>query len=1050
MIRVSLIALFLSTAVVAHARAQADFSLAPVTKIGAAELAEKFGTPPGEAGMSCYWWWLNGVATKESITRDLEQMKAKGYGTASLIDAGGFNEVTSKPTPGNVFLSPAWMELYRHAVREADRVGIALGVNATSGWNPGGPYVTPEYALKKLTYSETSVVGGRRVEIELPQPPTWYIFQDIRVQAVRRSAEGSPLRDAAMPYWSAKAFYSGLGFQEVFPLRKLSEDFRHESGAEVIRQEEILDITASFDGKTLRWDAPAGDWTLIRYAWTCTAAHTSTTSDGWSGLSLDHLNPEAFELYNQNVLQPLIQAAKEEGNSLKFLLTDSWEMGLVNWTDRFPEEFRKFRGYDLWSYLPVMTGRVVESPEISNRFLQDIRRTVSDCILNYHYKPFRQVANANGILVDPEAGGPCYTPVDALEVMGATDVPHGEFWARSTSHVASEEARLSVRQSACVAHTNGVRFVEVEGPTSIGPHWERAPKDLKGLIDRVFCSGVNRIMWHTFTCSPEEYGKPGIEYFAGTHLNPNVTWWEQAGDFVGYIDRCSYLLQQGLFVADALYYNGDDVPNMVFLKEEVTDLAFGYDWDKCGRDVILNRLSLDDGRLVLPDGMSYRILVLPALEQIDLEVMRKIERLVLEGMVLVGEPPRRTTGLTHYPDGDRELDRIVNRMWRCNAGSWLDGHNRTENEYGKGHVIRGQKLSHVLAGLSVPPDFAYSSPNPATRLDYIHRATESQDIYFVANRFSMIGIDDYYYRYMPVEATRFEQVECRFRVTGRTPEFWDPHTGQITPVVYYYEKDGYTHIPMHFGPEEAVFVVFTQDDARENHIVRVDRAAAPLSVAQSCSPRRPVIEFERQGAEVYASVYDPGEYTAYWSNGATSSVRTKNRPSQIQIDSPWSVRFDPEWGPAEPAIFDRLACWTTFADPLIRYYSGKAVYENRFSLSKEQLRGRKILLDLGNVQDVAVIRVNGHEFPVSWHAPYEVDITPYVKTGVTALSVDVVNLWPNRLIGDGKLPREKRRTRSNVTKYDAPEAEKYMRVSGLLGPVRIQLFDKIKLKPTEN
>lgn len=178
--------------------------------------------------------------------------------------------------------------------------------------------------------------------------------------------------------------------------------------------------------------------------------------------------------------------------------------------------------------------------------------------------------------------------------------------------------------------------------------------------------------------------------------------------------------------------------------------------------------------------MSYRVLVLPRLEQIDLDVMRRIERLVLDGMVLVGEPPRRTTGLSRYPDGDRELNDIVNRMWRCNAGSWLDGVNRTENLYGKGRVIRGQKLSHVLRSLSAPPDFSYVSDNPATKLDYIHRATDRQDIYFVANRFALNGIDDYYYRYTPVAYDRFEDVECRFRVTGRTPEFWDPLTGRIS------------------------------------------------------------------------------------------------------------------------------------------------------------------------------------------------------------------------------------------------------------------------------
>lgn len=1043
------IVFFLSLIAGQRAAAQADFSLAPVTKVSPGELAEKFASPPGEAGMSCYWWWLNGVATEASITRDLEEMKAKGYGSASLIDAGGFNQVTGKPGPGNVFLSPGWMALYRHAVREADRLGIALAVNVTSGWNPGGPYITPELALKKLTWSETDVAGGRRVELELPQPPTWYMYEDVRVQAVKKAPEGTPMRDEAIPNWSAKAFFSGLGFQEMFPLERLSADFYYDSGAEPLLREEILDLTALYDGKTLEWDAPAGEWTVIRYGWTCTGAHTSTSSDGWAGLSLDHLNPDAFDAFREHVLQPLVGAAREEGNSVKFLLTDSWEMGLVNWTNRFPEEFRKFRGYDLWAYLPVMTGRVVDSPEVSNRFLQDIRRTVSDCILNYHYKPFREFANANGMLIDPEAGGPCYTPVDALEVMGACDIPHGEYWARSTSHVASEQARLSVRQSACAAHTNGKRFVEAEGPTSIGPHWERSPRDLKGLIDRIFCSGVNRLVWHTFTTSPGEYGKPGIEYFAGTHLNPNVTWWEQAGDFVGYIGRCSYLLQQGLFVADALYYNGDDVPNMVFLKEEVTDLGPGYDWDKCSKDVILNRLSVEDGRLVLPDGMSYRVLVLPRLEQIDLDVMRRIERLVLDGMVLVGEPPRRTTGLSRYPDGDRELNDIVNRMWRCNAGSWLDGVNRTENLYGKGRVIRGQKLSHVLRSLSAPPDFSYVSDNPATKLDYIHRATDRQDIYFVANRFALDGIDDYYYRYTPVAYDRFEDVECRFRVTGRTPGFWDPLTGRISPVAYYYEKDGYTHIPMHFAPEGAVFVVFTEGGGQAEHIVRVDRSGSPLSAAQSSSPRYPQVGFEYAGTDVYAAVYDPGHYTVYWSNGSTSVAEAKRLPSEITVGGDWSVRFDPDWGPKEAVVFPELISWTESPEPLIRYYSGKAVYENAFDLDKGQIRGRKVLLDLGNVQDVAVIRVNGHEFPVSWCSPYEVDITPYVRAGRNRLSVDVVNLWPNRLIGDGKLPPGERMTRSNISKYDAPDAEKYMRVSGLLGPVRVKFFERVKITPQD-
>lgn len=1024
------------------AMAQADFSLNPVMDIGRQELAENFRSPHGESCLSCYWWWLNGHTTKDAITHDLEEMRAKGYGSAALIDAGGFNEITMKPEAGPLFLSPAWIELFQHAVREADRLGIALTVNATSGWNPGGPFITPEHALKKLTYSELDVDGGRHVEVELPQPPTWYYYKDICVQAVRKNPEGAPLRDDAIPYWWAKTFNGVLGFQEIFPLEKLQEGFQEERGAQIIKKDEIIDLTSRFDGNTLRWDAPAGEWTIIRYAYTCNAARTSTTSDGWDGLSVDHLSPEAFDVYARNVLEPLINAARTAGNSVKCLLTDSWEMGIVNWTPRFPEEFMRFRGYDLTPWLPVMAGRIVESPELSNRFLQDIRRTVSDCIWNYHYKLFKELANRNGMLIDPEAGGPCYTPVDALEMLGKCDIPHGEFWARSISHVASEGARLSVRQSACAAHTNGKRFVEAEGPTSIGPHWERSPKDLKGLIDRAFCSGVNRILWHTFTSSPEDYGKPGIEYFAGTHMNSNVTWWEQAGDFVGYIDRCQYLLQQGLFVADVLYYNGDDVPNMVFVKEEVTGLDKGYDWDKCSKDVVLDRLSFEDGKIMLPDGMSYRIMALPSNAHIDLEVMRKIERLVAEGMVLVGNPPARTTGLGYYPEGDRELREIVQRLW---LGGWVDGVNRTENIYGKGRVIRGQDINNVLGAMNVKPDFTYSARNPDTLLDYIHRATDCQDIYFIANRFAYHGVDDYNYRYMPMRRPdRYEDVECRFRVTGKTPEQWNPHTGDITPLLNWYDDGEFTYIPLHLAPEGSTFIVFTEKQ-QDDHIVRVERDGDIVFPAGRASSQYPDISFCADADGAYATIYTPGIYRMYWKSGRTSVAKVLSSDKEKILEGDWTVQFDPACGRKEPVTFSRLESWTESSDPLVRYYSGKATYTRTFSLDRAQLKGKKVMLDLGNVQELAVVRVNGHAFPVSWHAPFEVDVTDYVKPGVNEIGIEVVNLWPNRLIGDGMLPDDSRMTRTNIKAFDAEKSENRLRVSGLLGPVTLRFFGRVAL-----
>ncbi len=1025
-------------------KGQADFSLAPVVDIKGETLARNFQSPPPEARMSCYWWWLNSMATRESITRDLEQMQAKGYGSAILIDAGNTAEEVAAKTPrGPLFMSEEWMELYKHAVREADRCGITLCVNVQSGWNPGGPSITPEYAMKRLVYSEMSVRGGKNLRIELPRPDSVLMYRDVCVQAIRKLPDNTPLKNDAISHWGAKSFNDVLGFQEIFPLDLLRDGviWGHR-GIPAVKKSEIIDLTARFDGGTLQWDAPEGEWTIIRYGWTCTGVWTSLTSDGWGGLSVDHLNPEAFQVYGSTVIEPLIRAAQEAGNSVRFLQTDSWEMGVANWTNNFPKEFLKFRGYDIRPYLPVMTGRVVENEEVSNRFLQDLRRTVSDCILNYHYKLFKELAHKNGMMFNPESGGPCYAPIDALEMMAQNDIPHGEYWARSATHVSSEGARLSVRQSACVAHTNGKRFVEAEGPTSIGPQWERSPKDLKGILDRIYCSGVNRLIWHAFVTSPKEFGLPGNEYFAGTHMNPNVTWWEQAGDFVQYTNRCSYLLQQGLFVADVLYYTGDDVPNMVFYKEEVQGLDFGYDWDKCSKDVILNRLSFSDGRIRLPDGMSYKVLVLPPHQLIDLDVLRKLEQLVAQGMTLIGAPPIRTSGLSHFPDGDRELEAIRSRLW-----GWLDGANRTENAYGKGRVIWGQDINHVLQSISVGPDLAFQSKRQKTRLDFIHRRTADSDIYFVTNRHARRGIGDYFYRYSPDLADRYEQVDCKFRVTGKIPEFWCPETGEITPALVYFEENGYTHIPILLNPEGSIFVVFRDGKKPTDNITRVTAQATPVFPLDPDAGPYPALDFELSGKALYATVYDPGVYQVQFSNGKKLTLNADLRHDDYLFTGEWSVSFDPQWGKKEPVVFDALKSWTEFDDPDIRYFSGKATYTNSFTLKKDQLENRKVILELGNVQELAVIRVNGHAFPVSWHAPFSVDITRHIRAGENTLEVDVVNLWPNRLIGDGKLEKSQRRTRTNILKFDAPDADKYLRVSGLLGPVRIRFFEKVRIQP---
>lgn len=1015
---------------------QYDYSLKTSQEISYNALNAGFQNPPPESRLRCYWWWLNGMATKESITRDLEEMKAKGYGGASIVDAGSSSyDVAHKTEAGPVFMSPEWMELYQHAVKEADRIGIELSVNVQSGWNPGAPSITPDMALKKLVYSEVEVSGGVNVRMKLPQPDSNLIYKDVMVQAVPLPPKDSPVKDDAIIHWEKKSFNKPMGWKGIYPLHQLRESYAATKVADVIRKEDIIDLSAYFNGNELIWKAPPGEWLIIRYGWTCTGARTSTTSDGWSGLSLDHLNPEAFELFRKTVIQPLIDNAKSAGNSVKFLQTDSWEMGVTNWTNKFPEEFNKFRGYELNKYMPVMTGRIVESREISNRFLHDLRKTVGDCVIENHYKLFAKLAHDHGMGIHPESGGPHSAPVDALQIMAVSDFPQGEFWARSNTHRVSDAARLAVKQSASVAHTNGKRFVAAEGPTSIGPQWERAPKDLKANIDRIFCSGVNRIVWHTFTSSPEEFGKPGNEYFAGTHLNPNVTWWNQAGDFVNYLNRSSYMLQQGLFVADVLYYYGDDVPNFVFLKEEYPELDFGYDWDKCSKDIILDRASVSGNKLILPDGMSYRLLVMAPDEAVDLEVLEKVEKLVKNGLTVMAPRPQATTGLSDYPEGDSELQKIVEQLW-----GEIDGKTITQNRYGRGSVIWGEDVNQVLADMEVHPDFKFTSPDSMTSLDYIHRSTNDAEIYYVVNKYARKGINDFKYRYLKDLPDRYEMVECRFRVTGKKPELWNPYTGETKPILTYREENGYTIIPLHLVPEGSAFVVFT-DEERVDHIVSIQKDRQNLFPENTfVAKANPFIAFDVQEGGWNATVFEPGDYTIRWSNGEVHEISSEETQEIIGLSEHWAVEFDTSWGGPSKVVSEELKSWTDFEDEGIKYYSGAAVYHKKFLFNKSKLDEMKAILNLGNLHDVAEVTLNDHQFQNFWFPPYKIDVSDYLVDGENELKIKIVNLWPNRLIGDGKLPENRRLTQTNIAKFNGAESEKYLRISGLLGPVRLLLY----------
>lgn len=339
--------------------------------------------------------------------------------------------------------------------------------------------------------------------------------------------------------------------------------------------------------------------------------------------------------------------------------------------------------------------------------------------------------------------------------------------------------------------------------------------------------------------------------------------------------------------------------------------------------------------------------------------------------------------------------------------------------------------------MNVNPDFAFKSNQEKTALDYIHRATDNGDIYFVANRFSRKGINDFEFRYLTTLPDRYEHVTASFRVTGKIPQLWDPKTGEISEVLAYREENGRTLVPLNLEPDGSVFVVFNNSPAKK-HIVAVQKdGKSYFPENQSYAIDLPYLDKFSNGTNKSFSVSVPGNYTLTWSDGKKQVIKAEQPMPITELSGKWDVRFDAKWGGPEHLVMNELKSWIKFEEPGIKYYSGTANYSKSFDLTKKELNNRQVILDLGNVHEMASVKINGQQQQVIWSSPFRFDITKLVQSGQNTLEVEVVNMWANRLIGDAGLPAEQRLTKTNINKFNGPDREKYLRESGLLGPVRL-------------
>ena len=767
-------------------------------KLTSDHMADNFKNPPAEYGINCWWWWLNGNVNRAAITKDLEAMKSRNFQGAMIFDAGGHNQRGNNDIPaGPIFGSDEWNELFVFALDEAKRLGLEMGFNIQSGWNLGGPRVTPQYTAKQIVYTEKKVSGNGNISTKLEKPDMRMgFYQDIAILAI-------PLKESSKTDEAISDLKLKLGFTELggsapdtrFLLTNSKPRGNNSDGKStyIIEKDDVVNLSSETDIEgNLKWQAPEGDWSILRIGYTCTNSHVSTSSGDWQGSVLDYMSKAAFDFYWNDVVEPIFKAAGDHvGTTLKFMETDSWECGGMNWTDNFSEEFQNYRGYKLENFLPIVAGYIVADINTSNTFLNDFRKTLGDLVAYNHYARFQEYAHKYKMGIQPESAGPHAGPLDGIKNYGFSDIVMSEFWSPSP-HRPLPENRFFLKQASSAAHIYGKKIVGAESFTTIGPHWnDELWHDQKSAFDHEICAGLNRMYFHTFTCSPSASGLPGQEYFAGTHVNPQVTWWEQSGAFIDYMHRVQAMVQEGKFVADVLYYYGDHVPNVFgFKHSDPAGVMPGFDYDVTDETILL-KLKMKDGKLVVPGGITYQVLVLPDHKILSLAALEKVDELLKQGAQVIGSKPESSASLVGGEQQVKDFQYLADEIWGSEPGE------RGEKIYGKGLVAWGLSAREFLLGKGVHPDFSVVKNNSITDFDYIHYSIGASEIFFITN-----------------QSTDKKEMSCQFRVSGLQPELWDALSGEIRDAKAFYQHDGLTEVPLKLEPYASVFIVFNKEIPR--------------------------------------------------------------------------------------------------------------------------------------------------------------------------------------------------------------------------------------------
>lgn len=1070
-------------------------------------LRQAFKNPPASARPWVYWYFMEGNLTQAGMDADLAAMKRAGIGGAIMLEVN-----IGVPVGPVRYMSPEWLRLVGHAVKEADRQGIAIAFGTGPGWcGTGGPWVKPDEAMQHLVSSTTEVAGPLAFHEKLaqPKPRTPFFGLGTLTPELRKEWEDyycdeavlavpTPQGHAGLSDLDEKALVYRAPYSSAPGVKpRLVPDPGAVPATETIPLNSVVDLTSKLrpDG-TLDWSVPPGRWTILRFGRTLTGSTTRPAPNAGLGFETDKFERPGIDAHLRTFTDAIVRASGPNvhpDRGLTALHFDSWEMGSQNWSAHFRSLFRQHRGYDPLPYLPVLAGRIVDSVDVSERFLWDLRQTAQELVIVNHLGALRAEGKRYGLGLDVEPYD--MNPTSDLALGATGTVPMGEFWSKGFGF----DSEYSVDEAVSVGHTNGRPVIAAESFTADdGDGWLQHPASMKAQGDWAFATGINRFAFHRYQHQPELDAYPGMTMGPyGVHWERTQTWWDMVPAYHAYVTRCQNLLRQGLPVADILYLAPEGAPN-VFVPPADAKIGRlpdrrGYNFDACAPGTLIERAQVEHGRIAFPDGMSYRVLVLPRSETMTPALMRKVKSLVDEGATVIGGLPRRSPSLVGYPACDGEVSRLAALIAKKVVADrekttvplglegaqwiWTEGDAKTAAPVGT-QTFR-QTLTLPTGRPILSARVAATADNTFRLTVNGHEAAEGYDFHRIqeADVTPLLHAGDNAVVFSvvnegatPNPAGAILKLEVRFRDGGTatlvtdgawpnakplgpwTTAPWNLNASNLPRPDLYPSYASTTRLMARTTPPDLetagealryghrrigttdVYFVANRFETPFTGTATFRTGGQPEWWDPMTGETRPLPRFTRNGATTSVPLRLPsfGSGFVVFRPSAARSGRGENFPrssSLATLNGGWSVAFEPRFGGPASVRFDRLDDWKDRPEPAIRYYSGKAVYRTTFDGTAATV------LSLGEVKNMASVRINGRELGVAWCAPWQVRIPKGVlKPRGNRLEITVANLWVNRLIGDAGLPPEKRVTKTTWSPYrpDSP-----LQPSGLLGPVRL-------------